>query len=503
METAFVNHGQLFIDGDWVDAKGNRRLDVIDPASEECFASLACASEEDVEVAVQSARASFESGTWSSLSGADRAAFLRAFAQKINDNLDELSRIEVADNGKPYPEALWDIEDAAACFEYYANLAEQLDNDEVSVDLSDERFSSSVVREPCGVVAAIVPWNFPLLMAVWKVAPALAAGCTVLLKPSEVTSLTALKLGDYAQEINLPSGVLNILSGDGETGKALSEHPGVDKIAFTGSVNTGRHIMRAAAQDIKNISLELGGKSPFIVFADSDIEAAVEWILFGIFWNQGQVCSATSRLLVERSLYPALMERLVEEVARIKLGSGLDDGVKLGPLVNQKQLDMVLAAIEQALHDGARLLCGGKRPSYHETGYFLEPTILSDVPLQSEAWTEEIFGPVLCVNCFESESQAIAIANDSRYGLAAAVMSKDDQRCERVARKLRAGIVWINCSQPTFVEAPWGGYKHSGIGRELSLNGLNNYLETKQITRFDGEEPWGWYINNNKQGDEQ
>jgi betaine-aldehyde dehydrogenase len=279
-----------------------------------------------------------------------------------------------------------------------------------------------------------------------------------------------------------------------DAGQALVEHPDVDKLAFTGSIPTGSKIMATAARDIKNISLELGGKSPFVIFEDSDIEKAVEWIMFGIFWNQGQVCSATSRVLVAEEIYPALLERLVDETKKITIGPGDQDGVLLGPLVNSDQYTKVLAAIKRGVSDGATIATGGQRPPGLDVGYYLEPTILTDVDENSWVWNEEIFGPVVCIKPFQSESEAIRLANDSRFGLAAAVMSKDEDRCDRVSRAFRAGIVWVNCSQPTFVEAPWGGYKQSGIGRELGQWGLNNYLETKQVTRFDSSEPWGWYI---------
>ncbi len=348
---------------------------------------------------------------------------------------------------------------------------------------------------PVGVAGAIIPWNYPLLMAAWKVAPALAAGCTMVLKPSELTPLSALVLADVAHEALLPAGVLNVVTGAGlEAGAALGSHPGVDKLAFTGSVPTGRALMREAANDIKNISLELGGKSPFVVFADSDIEAAVEWIMFGIFWNQGQVCSATSRVLVEASLYARLLERLAVEAGRIRIGNGLMPGTLLGPLVSAAQRDKVASAVAAGVASGARLVCGGRVPPGLDRGYFWEPTILTGMDLDGPLWEEEIFGPVLCVAPFETEAEAVRLANDSRFGLAAAVMSADDQRCERVAAALRAGIVWINCSQPTFTELPWGGFRQSGIGRELGRWGLENYLETKQVTRFRSGRPWGWYL---------
>lgn len=490
------DYQRLYIGGKWTKPVQGGVFETIDPSDESILAQVAAATSEDVDLAVSTARKAFDEGDWPLWTGAQRAQVLRRIAEGIRARQDDLATIEVRDNGKPLPEALWDIADTAGCFDFYADLAEGSDpHSEQAISVPDERFSSSVIKEPVGVVAAIIPWNFPMLMASWKVAPALAAGCTVVLKPSELTPLTALELAGVADEAGLPAGVLNVITGLGrEAGAPLAEHPGVDKIAFTGSVPTGRKIMQAAAAEIKNISLELGGKSPFVIFADSDLDAAVEWILFGIFWNQGQVCSATSRVLVERALYPALLERLISATEQIQIGQGFTEGVKLGPLVSQGQLDKVLEAIASGQREGARLVSGGARPVYLQKGYYLTPAIFADVPEQSSVWREEIFGPVVCLRAFDTEAEAIRRANDSPFGLAAAVMSRDIPRCERVARRFRAGIVWVNCSQPTFVEAPWGGYKQSGIGRELGEWGYFNYLETKQITRYDGGR-WGWYLD--------
>ncbi|MBP1858304.1 aldehyde dehydrogenase family protein [Rhizobium herbae] len=487
---------RLYIDGEWVRPEKGGTFDVIDPATEEVIHTAPSGTSGDIDKAVKAARYAFDSGPWPKLTGSERAVYLRAIAAKIVEKRQFLAELEVADNGKPLPEALWDIDDVAGCFNFYAGLAEELDqHPEETIPLTEPRFSSRVVREPLGVVGAITPWNYPLLMVSWKVAPALAAGCTMVLKPSELTPLTALELGVIAEEVGLPAGVLNIVTGTGmQAGEPLTEHPLVDKLAFTGSVATGRKVMMAGAQDIKTVSLELGGKSPFVIFADSDIEKAVEWIMFGIFWNQGQVCSATSRVLVEASIYDAVVSRLCEEAARIRIGNGMDEGTLLGPIVSKGQYDKILSAIERARIDGATVAHGGSRPAGLDSGYFIEPTVLTDMSEDSYVWKEEIFGPVVCVKPFKNEDDAIRMANDSRFGLAAAVMSKDVIRAERVAEAFRAGIVWVNCSQPTFVEAPWGGYKQSGIGRELGRWGLSNYLETKQITRFNSDEPWGWYI---------
>lgn len=485
---------QLYINGEWVAPQQGQTLPVIDPATEEVFHHIPAATAADAQAAVAAARDAFDNGPWPRMTGAQRATYLRAIAQGIRDRLPELARLETRDNGKPLPEAEWDLSDAAGCFDYYAGLAEELDGETEQIALSDDRFVAQAVREPLGVAVAIVPWNYPLLMASWKVAPALAAGCTMILKPAETTSLTALELGVIAQKAGLPKGVLNILSGKGSVvGQALVEHPQVDKVAFTGSGPVGSRIMATGARDIKRISLELGGKSPMVVFADADIQKAVEWIMFGIFWNQGQVCSATSRVLVEAPLYDRLLARLVEEAGKIRMGNGLEDGTLLGPLVNEGQYRDVLGHIDRAVQQGATIACGGKRDDMGK-GFWVAPTVLTGMALDSEAWVEEIFGPVVCIRPFDTEDEAIRLANDSRFGLAAAVMSEDRTRAERVARAFRAGIVWINCSQPTFTEAPWGGYKQSGIGRELGRWGLDNYLETKQITSYVSDAAWGWYL---------
>jgi betaine-aldehyde dehydrogenase len=490
-----VEREQHFIAGTWSPGSGGGTFSVVNPATEEVIAEVAAGNATDVDRAVEAASQAQKS--WGRTSGRERAGYLRAIAETIKRQQGELARLEVMDNGKPLPEADWDIADAAGCFEFYAQLAEELDGRQGEVvPLADDRFSSKVYLEPVGVSGLIIPWNYPLLMAAWKVAPALAAGCACVLKPSELTPLTALRLGKLCQQVGLPAGVLNIVTGMGpHTGAPLSKHPGVRKLAFTGSVPTGAGVMAACAQDIKNVSLELGGKSPIIVFDDVSLEAAVEWIMFGIFWNQGQVCSATSRLLVQEKLAPQLLERLAQEAARIPIGEGFEEGVKLGPLVSPAQLGKVEEAVARAVSEGARVLCGGKRPADRPRGYFYEPTVLVDVAEDSQAWNEEIFGPVLAVRTFSSEAEAIEQANRSNYGLAAAVMSEDLERAERVARAMEAGIVWINCSQPTFTEAPWGGMKTSGIGRELGQWGLSNYLEVKQVTAFASQQPWGWYLD--------
>ncbi|WP_444452921.1 aldehyde dehydrogenase family protein [Rhodobacter capsulatus] len=487
---------RLYIAGAFVAPQAQGYFPAIDPATEAPFAEVAAGQAADIDRAVRAAREAFDTGIWSELSGTSRAAMLRLVAQGLRARLAEIAALEVRDNGKPLPEAEWDVGDAAFAFDYYADLAEARDSDpEEPVDVGDARFAATIRREPLGVVAAITPWNFPLLMAVWKVAPALAAGCTIVLKPSELCSLSCEVLAQIIHAAGIPPGVFNLVTGTGpEAGQPLADHPLIDKVAFTGSVATGRKVMMAAAAGIRTVALELGGKSPFVIFADCDLDKAVEWILFGIFWNKGEVCSATSRVLVERSLYPALLARLQQATEAIPIGAGSMPGVKLGPIVSQGQYDKICAAIAAGKASGARLVTGGDRPEGLTRGYFLRPTIFADVPTDSALWREEIFGPVVCVNPFDTEAEAVAEANDSAYGLAGAVMSDDLQRCERVARKLRAGIIWVNCSQPTFTQLPWGGVKASGIGRELGRAGFEAYFETKQITRFDSRQTWGWYL---------
>jgi betaine-aldehyde dehydrogenase len=487
---------QLYIDGVFVAPQAGGSFEAINPATETAFARIAAGTAPDVDAAVRAARRAFDQGPWPHLPAADRAAALRRIAEGITHRLAEISAVETRDNGKPLPESEWDVGDAAFVFTYYADLAESHEAEGAqSVDLGDDAFSSTISTEPLGVVGAITPWNFPLLMGVWKVAPALAAGCTVVLKPSEFCSLSCAILAEIIDAAGLPAGVFNLVTGTGpEAGAPLADHPLVDKLAFTGSVPTGRKVMTAAAAGIRTVSLELGGKSPFIIFDDCDIDKAVEWILFGIFWNKGEVCSATSRVLVQRGLYPALMKRLVEATEAITIGPGDVEGVKLGPVVSKQQHDKVLAAIEAGKTTTARLVTGGGRPAGMDTGFYIAPTIFADVPTDAAIWREEIFGPVVCVNPFDSEEEALALANDSPYGLAGAVMSDDLERCERVASKLRAGIIWINCSQPTFTQVPWGGYKSSGIGRELGTAGFMGFREIKQITRYDHTRNWGWYL---------
>ncbi|XP_010272080.1 PREDICTED: betaine aldehyde dehydrogenase 1, chloroplastic-like [Nelumbo nucifera] len=489
---------QLFINGEWREPIKKKRYPIINPTTEEILGDIPAATAEDVELAVDAARRALSRNGgkyWASASGAYRAKYLRAIAAKIKDRKDELAKLETLDCGKPLDEAAWDMDDVASCFEYYAELAEALDTKQKApVSLPMEAFKCHVLKEPIGVVGLITPWNYPLLMATWKVAPALAAGCAAILKPSELASVTCLELAEVCREVGLPAGVLNIVTGLGvEAGAPLASHPDVNKVAFTGSSATGSKIMTAAAQVVKPITLELGGKSPIIVFEDVDIEKAVEWTLFGCFWTNGQICSATSRLILHESIAKAFLERLVKWTKNIKISDPLEEGCRLGPVVSEGQYEKIQKFIQTAKNEGATVLCGGCRPQHLKKGFFVEPTIITDVNTSMQIWREEVFGPVLCAKIFSTEEEAIELANDSRYGLGAAVISNDLERCERVSKAFQAGVVWVNCSQPCFCQAPWGGNKRSGFGRELGEWGLDNYLTVKQVTQYTSDEPWGWY----------
>lgn len=471
----------VYIDGQW--SAGSEHLRVINPATEALLTTVNGGDEGAVDRALSAATAAF--AQWSNTSGAERGAILRRIASGVQAGRERLMYLQSSNNGKPLFEAGIDVDDVIATFEYYAGLAEALDASQDSpLELPSEAFAARVRREPCGVVGLIVPWNFPMVTTAWKLAPALAAGCCVVLKPSEVTPLPELELAAIIARSGLPNGVFNLVCGTGlAVGAPLSSDSRVAKISFTGSNAVGVQVMQRAAETIKGVSLELGGKSSLLVMADADLDLAVELASGGGFFNAGQMCSATSRVLVADALADEFLQRLKARAESIRVADPFDPEVEMGALVNQAQYQRVLGHIDRGLSAGARLVCGGGRPADLPRGYFLQPTVFTDVPLDSALWCEEIFGPVLCVRRFASEQEAIALANDSQFGLVASVVSGDASTAQRVANALQAGLVWINAPQVIFPQAAWGGYKQSSLGRELGPWGLQAFQEIKHVIR--------------------
>lgn len=491
-----MNPANLFIGGEWQSPEEGATRDIFNPANNQVIAAVSEAGGADVERAVQSARKAFDEGPWPRMRAPERAAVLFKIADLIEAHADTFARVETQNNGKPLRESKYDVADAAACFRYYAGLITKPLGQ--TYEVPDPNITAMVVREPIGVCAQIIPWNYPLLMAAWKLAPGLAAGNCCILKAAEATPLTALALFERIAEAGVPSGVAQLLLGAGSTvGEALAGHSGVDKVAFTGGPATARKILSAAAGNLKKVSLELGGKSPNIVFADADFDIALEYALFGIYAGQGEVCSAGSRLLVERSLADRLLPCLAEASCRIVIGDGMDPDTEMGPLITRAHLDRVMGYVELGKREGAELLCGGRRltEGAFAQGNFMAPTIFVNTRPQMRIVQEEIFGPVLVVQLFEDEADAIRLANDTSYGLAGGVFTRDMAKGLRVLHRLRAGITWLNTYHPTFNEAPWGGYKQSGSGRELGTFGLEAYLETKQINLNLNPQRLGWYRN--------
>ncbi|RMG54162.1 MAG: betaine-aldehyde dehydrogenase [Acidobacteria bacterium] len=475
---AVVKPGKLFIGGEWRDAVSGKTFETVNPATGDVITHVAEADAPDIDLAVQAARKAFEEGPWGRLTAHDRGRIVWRIGDLIEEHADELAELEVLDTGKPIREARYiDIPMAANCFRYYGGWTTKIEGETIPVA---GPFFNYTVREPMGVVGQIIPWNFPLLMAAWKVAPALACGNTVVLKPAEQTPLSALRLGELCQEAGVPDGVVNIVPGFGPTaGAALVKHPEVNKIAFTGEVATGQEIMRNAAETLKPISLELGGKSPNIVFADADLDAAVKGAIMGIYFNQGECCAAGSRLFVQDNIHDEFMEKLVQRARTLRQGDPFDPETQIGALISEEHMNKVMGYIELGRREGAKLVAGGQRLG--EKGYFVRPTVFDEVDNAMRIAQEEIFGPVVAVIPFKDVDDVVQKSNAVIYGLAAAVWTRDIKKAHTLARQLKAGTVWINTYNVLDTTSPFGGYKMSGFGRELGRYALDLYTQVKSV----------------------
>lgn len=486
-----------YINGEWIKSSSNRPKSVTNPATGEEIATIYDSTREEVCQAITAAKKSFyETREWRDMCPQNRGNILLQIADEIGRRKETLARLESANNGKPLREAEGDIEDAIQCFRYYAGLITKPSGGIYHVNQNFGEMHSYAMHEPVGVCAQITPWNYPMLMATWKIAPALAAGNSIVFKPSSNTPLSSVALFEILDDLKLlPPGTANLVVGSGSVvGQEMAESRDVDMISFTGSTAVGQNIAHAAIGNLKKVGLELGGKSPNIIFADADFEGAVEWAMVGIFFNQGEVCSAGSRIIIEKSLKDKFVQRLAERANAMTLGNPLTNP-DMGPLVSKEHMETVLRYIEIGKEEGATCVCGGERYTEGECahGYFVRPTIFDNCKPDMRIVKEEIFGPVVTIQTFETEEEAIKMANDTEYGLAGAVFTTDGARALRVVKEIRAGITWVNCYNPTFNEAPWGGYKMSGLGRELGVQGLEEYMETKQVNINLNPGPLGWY----------
>jgi betaine-aldehyde dehydrogenase len=485
-----------YIDGSWCSASSGQTRAIINPATQEVVAEVAEGDRVDARAAIRAARQAFDHGAWPHLPAAERAKFIFRLADLIEQKREELARLETLDTGKTVEESRWDMDDIAGIFRYYAGLADK-DAGEV-IDSPNPNASSRVVREPIGVCAQISPWNYPLLQAAWKLAPALAAGCTVVMKPSEITPLTTLKVTELVVEAGFPAGVVNTVLGPGVTvGAELAENHQVDLISFTGGIETGKKIMRAASGNVKKIALELGGKNPHIIFADADLETALDQVLSGVFFHAGQICSAGTRLMLEASIHDPFVADLKERMAKIKIGDGFAQTTQMGPLISAEHRSKVENYVQIGLGEGAHLELGGQRPDAAElqNGFFYRPTLFSGCRSEMRIVQEEAFGPIITVEKFIREDELIEAANSTIYGLAAGFWTRDAGRIHRLTKALRFGTVWVNDFNVYFTQAPWGGYKQSGFGRELGRIGLEEYTEVKHIYQNHAPQAIGWFCS--------
>ncbi len=486
--------GRMYIDGAWVESESGAARTIIYPYDQREIATVTEGDREDARKAIAAARRAFDSGPWRQTSAAERGKMLEELARLVERDKEELARLESLDTGKTFEESKVDMDDIAGIFRYFGGLADKDSGEMIASPIPNT--VSRVVREPVGVCGQISPWNYPLLQASWKMAPALAAGNTIVMKPSEGTPLTTIKITELAEEVGYPPGVVNLVLGPGPTvGNELAANHDVDLISFTGGIGTGQHIMQAASANMKRVAFELGGKNPNIVFADAEFDLAVDYALNAVYFHAGQVCSAGARLLVEDSIHDKLVEAVKARAAKIRLGEAFDPSTECGPLISEEHRAKVERYVELAKKEGAKLILGGKRPDDPtlQKGFFYEPTIFIDCTNEMRIVQEEHFGPVLTVERFTSEEQAVEWANSTIYGLSGAVWSKDQNKAERVAAALRMGTVWINDFNIYFAQAPWGGYKQSGIGRELGKQGLEEYTEVKHIYQNIATEPLNWF----------
>ncbi|WP_033353503.1 betaine-aldehyde dehydrogenase [Virgibacillus halodenitrificans] len=484
----------MYINGEWLHAKSGETRNIINPYNQEVIATAAEGNAEDTKAAIQAARVAFDEGSWSTLPASERGEIVYKIGGLIQRDLEELAELETLDTGKTVEESRADMADIANVFFYFGGLADKDGGEVIASPIPNSE--SKVVREPVGVCGQITPWNYPLLQAAWKLAPALAAGNTLVMKPSEITPLTTVKVFELIEEAGVPKGVANLVLGAGKSaGAELAANLDVDLISFTGGIETGKTIMQAASHNVKKVALELGGKNPNIVFADADFETAVDQALNAVFFHAGQVCSAGSRLLIEESIHDEFVEALIERTKQIKLGNGFDENTQSGPMISAEHRAKVEDYVEIGKNEGAKLVVGGKRPDDPalQNGFFYLPTIFTNCTSDMRIVQEEVFGPVLTVETFQTKEEAVKLANDTIYGLAGAVWTQDLSKADFVAARLRMGTVWINDFHPYFAQAPWGGYKQSGIGRELGREGMEEYTEVKHIYRNTQPEPVQWF----------